>query len=174
MVYGGGSVGLMGAVADAAMAAGGRVTGIIPRALEEREIGHRALSELVVVGSMHERKALMARRSDCFVALPGGVGTLEELIEALTWTQLGIHHKPVGLLDVSGYWDPLVTLIDHAVEQRFVRPEHRRDLLSGTDPDGLLDALDAWRPQHEDKWMDAEGAAVLEPGVTREDGRPAG
>jgi uncharacterized protein (TIGR00730 family) len=166
LVYGGGSVGLMGAVADAAMAAGGRVTGVIPRALEEREIGHRHLTELVVVETMHERKAQMASRSDVFVALPGGVGTLEELIEALTWTQLGIHRKPVGLLDVSGYWAPLLALIDHAVEQRFVRPEHRRDLVSGTDPDALLDELAAWRPRHEDTWIDAAGRAALEPGVS--------
>ena len=155
----------MGAVADAAMAAGGEVVGIIPRALEEREIGHRTLTELVVVDTMHERKALMARRADCFVALPGGIGTLEELIEALTWTQLGIHSKPVGLLDVSGYWAPLVALIDHAVEQRFVHPDHRADLLSGTDPEALLDALAAWRPDRRDKWMDADGRASLEPGV---------
>ena len=159
----------MGAVADAALAAGGHVTGIIPRALEEREVGHRALTELVVVETMHERKALMARRSGCFVALPGGVGTLEELIEALTWTQLGIHRKPVGLLDVSGYWVPLVTLIDHAVEQGFVRPEHRRDLLCGTDPDALLDDLAAWRPQHLDKWMDRGERARLEPDIGPDD-----
>lgn len=157
MVYGAGAVGLMGVVADAALAAGGSVVGIIPRALDAREIAHRGLTELVVVETMHERKALMAGRSDAFIALPGGVGTLEELIEALTWTQLGIHHKPVGLLDVSGYWDPLETLIDHAVEQRFVRPEHRRDLLSDTDPGALIDALAAWRPERLDKWQDAAG-----------------
>jgi uncharacterized protein (TIGR00730 family) len=165
LVYGGGSVGLMGAVADAAMAAGGRVTGIIPRALEEREIGHRDVSDLVVVETMHERKAMMAQRSACFVALPGGIGTLEELIEALTWTQLGIHRKPVGLLDVNGYWGPLLALLDHAVEQRFVLPEHRGDLLSGADPDDLLDALAAWRPSHDDKWIDRVGRSALEPGV---------
>jgi uncharacterized protein (TIGR00730 family) len=155
----------MGAVADAAMAAGGRVTGIIPRALEEREIGHRDVTDLVVVETMHERKAMMARLSACFVALPGGIGTLEELIEALTWTQLGIHRKPVGLLDVSGYWGPLLALLDHAVDQRFVRPEHRADLLSGADPDDLLDALAAWRPSHDDKWMDEVGRPALEPGI---------
>jgi uncharacterized protein (TIGR00730 family) len=165
LVYGGGAVGLMGAVANAAMAAGGRVTGIIPRALEEREIGHREVSDLVVVETMHERKAMMAQRSRCFVALPGGIGTLEELIEALTWTQLGIHRKPVGLLDVSGYWGPLLALLDHAVEQRFVLPEHRGDLLSGTDPDDLLDALVAWRPSHDDKWIDRVGRSALEPGI---------
>ena len=165
LVYGGGSVGLMGVVADAAMAAGGRVTGIIPRALEEREIGHRDVSDLVVVETMHERKAMMAQRSGCFVALPGGLGTLEELVEALTWTQLGIHRKPVGLLDVNGYWGPLLALLDHAVEQRFVLPEHRRDLLSGIDPDDLLDALAAWRPSHDDKWIDRVGRSALEPGI---------
>lgn len=174
LVYGGGSVGLMGAVADAAMAAGGRVTGIIPRALEDREIGHRNISELVVVGTMHERKALMARRADVFVALPGGFGTLEELIEALTWTQLGIHHKPVGLLDVNGFWGPLISLVDHAVEQRFVRPEHRRDLLRGEDAQTLLDALYAWTPSHEDKWMDPGRRAALEPELAPDatDARP--
>jgi uncharacterized protein (TIGR00730 family) len=165
LVYGGGAVGLMGVVADAAMGAGGHVTGIIPRALEEREIGHREVTALVVVETMHERKAMMAQRSGCFVALPGGIGTLEELIEALTWTQLGIHRKPVGLLDVSGYWGPLLALLDHAVEQRFVRPEHRADLLSGPDPAALLDALAAWRPSHDDKWMDAVGRSALEPGI---------
>ncbi len=164
-MYGGGAVGLMGVVADAAMGAGGRVTGIIPRALEEREIGHREVTELVVVETMHERKALMAHRSDGFVALPGGIGTLEELVEALTWTQLGIHRKPVGLLDVAGYWQPLLVLLDHAVEQRFVRPEHRADLLSDDDPARLLDALAAWRPGHDDKWIDAVGRSALEPGV---------
>lgn len=165
LVYGGGAVGLMGAVADAAMAARGRVTGIIPRALEEREIGHREVTDLVVVETMHERKALMAQRSSCFVALPGGVGTLEELVEALTWTQLGIHRKPVGLLDVNGYWGPLLALLDHAVEQRFLLPEHRGDLISRTDPDGMLDALAAWRPSHDDKWIDRVGRSALEPGV---------
>jgi uncharacterized protein (TIGR00730 family) len=165
LVYGGGAVGLMGAVADAAMAAGGRVTGIIPRALEEKEIGHREVTDLLVVETMHERKALMAQRSACFVALPGGIGTLEELVEALTWTQLGIHRKPVGLLNVAGYWGPLLALLDHAVDQRFVRPEHRADLLSDGDPDRLLDALAAWRPSHDDKWIDRVGRSALEPGI---------
>ena len=160
VVYGAGAVGLMGVVADAALAAGGSVVGVIPRALDAREIAHRGLTELIVVETMHERKALMAQRSDAFVALPGGVGTLEELIEALTWTQLGIHQKPVGLLDVSGYWEPLEALIDHAVEQRFVRPEHRGDLLNDTDPEALLDALAAWRPERLDKWQDADGRAL--------------
>ncbi|HTI35751.1 MAG TPA: TIGR00730 family Rossman fold protein [Miltoncostaea sp.] len=165
LVYGGGAVGLMGAVADAAMAAGGRVTGIIPRALEAREIGHRQVTDLVVVETMHERKALMAQRSSCFAALPGGIGTLEELVEALTWTQLGIHRKPVGLLDVNGYWRPLLALLDHAVEQRFVLPEHRGDLISRPDPDELLDALAAWTPSHDDKWIDRVGRSALEPGI---------
>jgi uncharacterized protein (TIGR00730 family) len=114
---------------------------------------------------MHERKALMAQRSGCFVALPGGIGTLEELVEALTWTQLGIHHKPVGLLDVSGYWAPLLALLDHAVAQRFVLPEHRGDLISRADPADLLDALAAWRPSNDDKWIDRVGRSALEPGI---------
>src|SRR3712207_1163783 len=124
VVYGGGKVGLMGAVADAARDAGGEVIGVIPRALWEREVGHRGLDDLRVVASMHERKALMADLSDAFVALPGGVGTLEELVEAMTWTQLGIHDKPCGLLDAGGYYRHLVAFLDHAVEERFLRPEH--------------------------------------------------
>jgi uncharacterized protein (TIGR00730 family) len=146
LVYGGGSVGLMGAVADAALAAGAPVDGVIPRRLEEREVGHHGLTHLHVVGSMHARKQKMADLSDAFVALPGGMGTLEELAEMLTWAQLGIHEKPVGLLDVLGYWRPLVTFFDHAVEEGFLRPAHRALLLVDDDPGRLLDRLAAWRP----------------------------
>jgi uncharacterized protein (TIGR00730 family) len=156
LVYGGASLGLMGVVADAALAAGGEVVGAIPRALGRRELAHRGLSELVVVDSMHERKALMASRADAFAALPGGIGTLEELIEVLTWTGLRIHDKPVGVLDVAGYWAPLAALLDHAVDQRFLRPEHRADLLSATDPEALLDALAAWEPVSVGKWLDED------------------
>jgi uncharacterized protein (TIGR00730 family) len=156
LVYGGASLGLMGVVADAALAAGGEVVGVIPRALGRRELAHRGLSELVVVDSMHERKALMASRADAFAALPGGIGTLEELIEVLTWTGLRIHDKPVGVLDVAGYWAPLAALLDHAVDQRFLRPEHRADLLSATDPEALLDALAAWEPVSVGKWLDED------------------
>jgi uncharacterized protein (TIGR00730 family) len=160
MVYGGGSVGLMGIAANAALAAGAPVTGIIPRALHAREISKVDLTELLLVGSMHERKFLMAERSDAFVALPGGVGTIEELVEALTWTQLGIHSKPVGLLDVAGYWEPLRIMLDRARDARFVRPEHRDLLLSAPAPAALLDDLAAWRPLALDKWMDGGPPAV--------------
>jgi uncharacterized protein (TIGR00730 family) len=156
LVYGGGDVGLMKAVADAAMAAGGDVTGIIPRTLLEREIGHGALTELLVVETMHERKLAMAERSDAFIALPGGIGTVEELVEALTWTQLGVHDKPCSVLDVEGYWQPLLAMLDHAVAERFLPETHRAMLLSDTDPDALLDALTAWEPQSVPKWLDRE------------------
>jgi uncharacterized protein (TIGR00730 family) len=154
LVYGGGRTGLMGVVADAVLEAGGRATGIIPRSLEAREVAHRGLTELVVVESMHERKALMAERSDAFVALPGGLGTIEELVEAATWTQLGIHQKPVGLLDSAGYWAPFGAFLDHAVEAGFVRAEHRRGVVVDADPEPLLARLEAWAPTNVEKWLD--------------------
>ena len=120
VVYGGGQVGLMGVLADAALAEGGEVIGVIPQALVDREIAHRGLTDLRVVGSMHERKALMAELSDAFVALPGGLGTLEELFEVYTWAQLGLHRKPCGLLDVEGYYAGIAAFLEHAVEERFV------------------------------------------------------
>jgi uncharacterized protein (TIGR00730 family) len=153
VVYGGGMVGLMGVVADAALAAGAAVTGVIPRALDAREVSHGGLTELVLVDTMHERKALMADRADAFVALPGGIGTMEELIEAFTWTQLAIHEKPVGLLDVGGYWGPLGAMLDHAVEARFLSAERRATLLADEDPSALLDALEAWEPAPLGLWM---------------------
>src|SRR5512142_817811 len=125
LVYGGGGIGLMGAVADAALDAGGEVVGVIPRALQLRELAHANLTALHVVGSMHERKAKMAELSHAFVALPGGMGTLEELAEILTWAQLGLHQKPCGLLDVAGYYQPLVGFFDRAVAEGFLKPEHR-------------------------------------------------
>jgi uncharacterized protein (TIGR00730 family) len=146
LVYGGGSVGLMGTVADAALAAGARVTGVIPQVLQIRELAHRGLTDLRVVGSMHERKALMAELSDGFVALPGGMGTLEELSEVLTWAQLGLHARPVGLLDVGGYYRPLVAFFDQAVAAGFLRPAHRAILQEAEAPERLLDLLAAWRP----------------------------
>ena len=154
IVYGGAHVGLMGVVADAALAARGEVVGVLPRALEARELAHRGLSELHVVESMHERKALMAELSDCFIALPGGVGTLEETFEAWTWTQLGLHAKPCALLDVDGYYAPLQTFLDGAVTERFVRSEHRAMLLVDDDPERLLDALERWRAPVVEKWLD--------------------
>jgi len=146
LVYGGGSIGLMGTVADAALAAGARVIGVIPQVLQIRELAHRGLSELRVVGSMHERKALMAELSGGFIALPGGMGTLEELSEVLTWAQLGLHARPVGLLDVGGYYRPLVAFFDQAVASGFLRPAHRAILQEAEAPEALLDLLASWRP----------------------------
>jgi uncharacterized protein (TIGR00730 family) len=142
LVYGGGRVGLMGAVADGALDAGGEVIGVIPQELVERELAHGGVSELRVVGSLHERKALMAELSDAFVALPGGFGTLDELMEQLTWSQLGLHDKPVGLLDVEEYWRPLIALARHATEEGFVRESDLRAIAIGSEPAGLLDRLE--------------------------------
>jgi uncharacterized protein (TIGR00730 family) len=146
LVYGGGSIGLMGVLADAALAAGGAVTGVIPRGLYSAEIAHAGLSDLRVVSSMHERKAVMAALSDAFVALPGGLGTFEELLEVLTWLQLGIHRKPVALLDVDGYWRGLRMLLDDALAAGFVEPERAAMLLVETEVDALLDRMLAWTP----------------------------
>jgi hypothetical protein len=146
LVYGGGSVGLMGTVADAALAAGGEVVGVIPNVLSEKEVAHRGLTRLHVVRSMHERKALMAEMSDAFVALPGGFGTLDELFEAITWGQLGIHRKPIGLLDVEGYFASLVSFVDRAVEEGFVRPAYRGLFVRSETVDGLLGALARHEP----------------------------
>jgi uncharacterized protein (TIGR00730 family) len=141
LVYGGGNVGLMGIVADAMLAAGGEVTGVIPHALMAREIGHGGVTTLHVVDSMHERKALMADRSDAFLALPGGVGTFEELFEAITWTQLGLHRKPCGLLNVAGFYDGLLAFLDHAWAEGFIKPETRAIVVSASDPGELVHRL---------------------------------
>jgi uncharacterized protein (TIGR00730 family) len=138
LVYGAGHIGLMGVLADAALAAGGRVVGMIPRSLVDRELAHKGLSEIHVVESMHARKALMADRADAFLALPGGFGTLDELFEILTWAQIGIHDKPIGLVNVAGYFDPLLAWIDGAVEGGLVREKHRAMLLVGDDAEELL------------------------------------
>ena len=157
VVYGGGQVGLMGVLADTAMAAGGEVIGVIPQALVDREIGHTAISDLRVVGSMHERKALMTELSDAFIALPGGAGTLEELFEVYTWAQLGLHSKPCGLLDVEDYYSGLAAFLDHAVRERFLREEHRAALLVERDPRTLIDRLRAFEPRAvTPKWIDRE------------------
>ena len=156
LVYGGGRVGLMGALADAALAAGGRVIGVIPEALLAKEVGHAGLSELHVVPSMHVRKALMADLASAFVALPGGFGTFEELCEILTWTQLGLQRKPCGLLDVEGYYRPLLALFDGAVAEGFVRPEHRALALADTDAARLLDRLAAAPVVEVEKWIGRE------------------
>jgi uncharacterized protein (TIGR00730 family) len=157
LVYGGGNIGLMGLLADAMLAAGGRVIGVIPQGLVVREVAHHGVTELHVVGSMHERKALMAELSDAFVALPGGIGTLEELCEVLTWGQLGIHSKPVGLFNVDGYFDPLIALLDHAVAEGFMQANHRRMLLADTDVAALLDACATFRPVPVQRWMGPAG-----------------
>ena len=153
LVYGGASVGLMGVVADAALEAGAEVVGVIPQTLVDREIAHPGLSELRVVGSMHERKALMADLADGFIALPGGVGTLEELFEVYTWTQLGLYSKPLGLLDVRGYYANLAAFLDHAVAERFVTPENREMLVIDEDAEAMIEAFRHWRPPVRTKWI---------------------
>ena len=153
LVYGGGRVGLMGVLADEALAAGGEVIGVLPRALATKELAHRGLTRLEVVASMHERKARMAELSSAFVALPGGVGTLEEMFEVYTWGQLGLHRKPCGVLDVDGYWDDLGRLLDRAVEEGFLRLEHRRMLLLEVDATRLLDRFEAYQPPEIPKWI---------------------
>ena len=153
LVYGGAKVGLMGAVADAALAAGGEVIGVLPKALMIKEIGHAGLSRLEVVASMHERKARMAELSDGFVALPGGAGTLEEIAEVWTWAQLGFHAKPVGFLNLAGYFDGLFAFIDHAVSQAFIKPVHAHMLIRDTNPVALLDAFAAYVPVSTPKWI---------------------
>jgi uncharacterized protein (TIGR00730 family) len=146
LVYGGASVGLMGALADAALAEGGEVIGVIPEALVQKEIAHARLSELRVVSSMHERKATMAELADAFIALPGGLGTLEELFEVLTWAQLGLHTKPIGLLDLAGFYQPLLTMLQHLVAQGFIAAAHMQLLVHRSEPESLLEALAAHTP----------------------------
>ncbi|HEY4305611.1 MAG TPA: TIGR00730 family Rossman fold protein [Gemmatimonadaceae bacterium] len=141
LVYGGAHVGLMGTIADAALAAGGVVIGVMPRSMVDREIAHTSLTDLRIVANMHERKATMAELSDAFVALPGGLGTLEELFEVWTWAHLGFHRKAVALLDIGGFYDPLIAFLDHAVDERFINPSNRGILLRETDPAALLDRL---------------------------------
>jgi uncharacterized protein (TIGR00730 family) len=158
VVFGGGSVGLMGVLADHALAAGGRVTGVIPHGLAARELAHRGVADMRVVPTMHARKALMAELADGFVALPGGIGTFEELLEIATWVQLGIHRKPVGVLNVGGYYDPLVALLDHAVDAGFVSGQNRRLFVVDDDPARLLDRLAAHAPPPGPAWITPEQA----------------
>jgi len=155
LVYGGGAVGLMGAVADAALEGGGEVIGVIPQALMDKEIGHRGLSDLRVVGSMHERKALMAELADGFIAMPGGLGTFEELFEVWTWAQLGYHRKPCALLNVAGFYDRLAAFLDEVVERGFVKPIHRSMLIVENDPATLIAAIRGYEPPAVDKWIRA-------------------
>jgi uncharacterized protein (TIGR00730 family) len=155
LVYGGAGVGLMATLADSVLDEGGEVIGVIPRALVEKEIAHSGVSDLRVVDSMHERKALMADLSDAFVALPGGLGTLEELLEIFTWAQLGLHHKPCALLDVEGYYAGLADFLAHAVEERFLREEHRAMLIVEREPRALIDRLNRFEPGGvQPKWID--------------------
>jgi uncharacterized protein (TIGR00730 family) len=157
VVYGGGGVGLMGALADAVIAEGGEVIGVIPRALVDREIAHRDVTDMRVVGSMHERKALMAELADAFIALPGGLGTLEELFEVYTWAQLGLHRKPCALLNVEGYFDGIEDFLAHAVGERFLRDEHRELLLIESEASALLDRIRNFNPDVAvPKWIDRE------------------
>jgi len=162
LVYGGGNIGLMGIVADAALAAGGHVVGVIPESLvgrevEGRAVEHAGLSRLEVVDSMHTRKARMAELADGFIALPGGFGTFEELFEILTWAQLGFHQKPIGLLDVAGYYDPLLALCDRAVAEGFLSAQSRALLLSEAEPEALLAAMADYRPEPVKAWVQEEG-----------------
>ncbi len=155
IVYGGSSVGLMAALADAMMDELGDVIGVIPRMLVEREVANKALTDLRIVESMHERKALMAKLADGFVALPGGIGTLEEFFETWTWAQLGMHSKPCGLLNVAGYFDPLLTFLDHAVSEKFVRDVHRSMVVVERDPTALLARFESYEPPRVVKWLNA-------------------
>jgi uncharacterized protein (TIGR00730 family) len=156
IVYGGGRVGLMGALADSARAAGGEVVGVMPQALIDREIGHSGIDDLRVVGTMHERKALMVELAEAFIGLPGGIGTLEELFEVYTWAQLGIHAKPIALLDVAGYFERLAAFLDHSVSERFVRPETRAALAIADSLEGVLESFERWRPPAVHKWIDLD------------------
>jgi hypothetical protein len=158
VVFGGGSVGLMGVLADHVLASGGQMTGVIPHGLAARELAHRGVSDMRVVSTMHARKALMARLADGFVALPGGMGTLEELFEILTWGQLGIHRKPVGVLNVAGYYDPLVAVLDHAVAEGFVSAANGRLVLVDDDAERLLDRMAGHEPPPGPAWITPEEA----------------
>ncbi|MBK5911753.1 Rossman fold protein, TIGR00730 family [Rhodothalassium salexigens] len=155
LVYGGASIGVMGTLANAVLDGGGEAIGVIPRALDDREVGHRGLTELHVVETMHERKNIMSVLSDGFVALPGGLGTFEELFEVWTWAQLGVHRKPVGLLNAGGFYDPLLAFLDHATAEGFVEREHRDLVTVAGDPASLLDAMHAYKPSDDRIWLKA-------------------
>lgn len=156
LVYGGGNVGLMGIIADEVMRTGGEVIGIIPESLDQKEVGHRGLTELRVVSSMHERKAQMAELADGFIAMPGGIGTFEEFFEILTWAQLGFHDKPCAVLNIAGYYDGLLALCDNAVAEGFLRPAHRALILEDVNPEILLEKMRNLKPLQVEKWLDKE------------------
>lgn len=153
LVYGGGCVGLMGTIADAVLAEGGKVVGVIPGFLADKELAHKGCTELHVVETMHQRKLLMADLAEGFVAMPGGFGTLEELFEVLTWGQLGLHDKPIGLLNVEGFYDQLLGLCDHMAGEAFLRPENRNQVLQNANAAALLDAMEQYKPQRLEKWL---------------------
>lgn len=156
LVYGGGNVGLMGVLADEVMLLGGHVTGVIPQALMDKEVGHTGLSKLHIVRNMHERKALMAELSDGFIAMPGGIGTLEELFEMFTWLQLGFHEKPLGLLNTDKFYDGLIAFLQQTVDTRFLKPEHLALLINEADPDRLIQRFFDFQPLHLNKWLKKE------------------
>jgi len=159
LVYGGARVGLMGAVADAALGAGGKVIGVLPDFLKRKELEHPKLTELLIVSSMHERKARMAELADAFIALPGGMGTLEEFCEVVTWAQLGLHEKPCGLLNIQGYYDPLLEFVDRMIDEGFVRKKHKGLVLSAETPAALLAAMRTFQPIRVEKWVDRKARA---------------
>lgn len=163
LVYGGGDVGLMGIIADEVMRLGGHATGVIPQALMDKEVGHHGLTKLHIVKDMHERKAMMAELSDGFIAMPGGIGTLEELFESLTWAQLGFHDKPVGLLNVDGFYEGLIQFIGHLVTQRFLKDEHATLMMHASDAPALLAQLKSFEPAIHSKWLDRATAKTLLP-----------
>ena len=154
LVYGGGNVGLMGVIADAVLAGGGHVVGVIPESLMAKELGHKSIQDLRVVKTMHERKAMMAELADGFIAMPGGIGTFEEFFEIVTWAQLGFHSKPCALLNVNGFYDPLLHLLDHAITECFVKPKQRDLVLVESDFSKLLDRMATHHVPHEPKWID--------------------
>jgi uncharacterized protein (TIGR00730 family) len=156
LVYGGGSVGLMGVIADELLRLGGEVIGVIPEFLADLEVDHKGLTKMITVDSMHERKKIMSELSDAFIAMPGGFGTLEEIAEIITWAQLGLVRKPIGLLNVNGYWDPLVNMLDHMVDVRFLKPENRSMLQIDNDPESLLASLQNYIPVITEKWLDKD------------------
>ncbi|KAF1686073.1 TIGR00730 family Rossman fold protein [Pseudoxanthomonas taiwanensis] len=161
LVYGGGNVGLMGTVANAVLEAGGQVTGVIPKQLADWEVAHRGLTELEIVGSMHERKMRMFQLSDAFVTLPGGFGTMEEIFEMLTWRQLGISNKPCAFLDIEGFYAPLIGMIDRMVAERFLHPDQRADLWYGSDIDAMLAWMRTYQPAQASKWIDEKRLSIM-------------
>jgi uncharacterized protein (TIGR00730 family) len=163
LVYGGGNIGLMGIIANEMLQLGAQVTGVIPQALMKKEVGHLNLTQLHVVKDMHERKAMMADLSDGFIAMPGGMGTLEELFEVLTWSQLGLHDKPIGLLNVDGFYNGLLGFMQHLIDQRFVKPEHAGLLVHADTPATLLEHMHAFQPQTASKWLDKDKAQQILP-----------